>query len=273
MPTAARRLLLLFVVALVAAGAPTPAGAHDEHEFEPLSEILATARPSARMLFFALADDFETASPYTLVPATGRPLAWVADGTQLPEGTTAVAPLRAIGLPPRDPANARYLVPVLDLARASLRFAPRRLETGRLVAGAPATGANVVPITVGPQQSVTTTSEEPGLDPPVEVDAAQLTALAPALFVRRASPSRVVFGVRLASGDYVPLIDEHGIAFTARRNGHPGLAIAIRPGVATPSDGGSRRGLVVLFGVLDVVAAVVGFLFLRRRRLSRRGGR
>lgn len=290
MTTSAMRVTL-FVAAFLSAAAPVRAVAHEEHEFEPLSEVLALqrGRPAGPMLFFALPDDFETTSPYALVPATRRPVVWIPEGTQLPEGVTAVPSLRAIGSPPPDAANARYLVPVLDTEGASLHFVPRRLEAGRLVAGEPATGANVVPVAAGPQLPVATSSStERVLEAPVEVGAEQLTDVAPALLVRRASPSRVVFGVRLASGDYVPLVDESGVAVSARRNGRLGIAVAVPAGVDVTSvtssdddDGDSSPtgvGLFIVLGLLVagaavVVGAVVLLARFARRRLNRRGGR
>lgn len=290
MTTSAVRVTL-FIAAFVFAVAPLGAVAHEEHEFEPLSEVLALqrGRPAGPMLFFALPDDFETASPYALVPA-GRPIVWVPDATDLLEGATTVPPMRAIGSPPPDPANARYLVPVLDGAGASLHFAPRRLEAGRLVEGAGPTGANAVPVLVGPQLPVNASSTEPVLDKPVQVDAAQLVDVTPALLVRRAPPSRVVFGIRLASGDYVPLVDESGIALSARRDGRLGIAVAAPANVDVSSvapdddddgDGDSSPsgvGLLIVFALLAAGAAVViaGVVFLVRfalRRLNRRGGR
>lgn len=274
---------VLFFAAFVSAVTPVRVAAHEEHDFEPLGELLELhrARPTGPMLFFALPDDFETTSPYALVPAGRRPLAWVPEGTQLPEGATVVPPLRAVGSAPPDAANARYLVPVLDSEGASLHFVPRRLETGRLVEGPPPTGSNVVPVAAGPQLPVAVSSAESVLDAPVEVDAAQLADVAPTLLVRRASPNRVVFGIRLSSGDYLPLIDENGVAFSARRNGRIGIAVVVPANLDVPSvapddddddgeDSPSGVGLLIVLGILAAGAAIVAACILLLVRFARR---
>lgn len=279
--------LLLAVLCASSLLLPGVARAHDEHPFEPVSDIAGMA-PVGRALFFPLAADFDEASPLALVPAAGRRVQWTPDATQLPEAALTTPAMRAIGLPPPQPEAARYLVPVLDGAGSGLSFVPRRLEGGRLVpfaAGSPeptSSTTNVVPILVGPQLASATGSAllDRVLEDPVVVDPAALTDPVPALLVRRAPPGRVVFGIRLSSPDYVPLVDETGLAVMAEHKGKRGLAVTLPAGVevraATPSvsdadrddDKGGRYmpGAVVAALVVFAVAALV--LLVRRRRRS-----
>lgn len=269
------KLALLFA-GLLFLIAPTGAFAHAEHDFEPLSEVVKATKTQGRMLFFALPDDFETESPYLLVPADGRQIAWVPNGTQLPETAVASAPVRAIGSAPPDSLNARYLVPVLDGAGATLQFSGRRLEEGRLIGGM-AGGGSVVPVLVGPQLPVSTSTTEPVFDTPIAVDMSELTEATPTLLVRRAPPSRVVFGVQLSTG-YVPLIDETGVALSARHGGKLGLAVTAPADIDVPpsSDDAEEEptgtGLAIVGAILLVVvgAPIALLVWLVRRWLRRR---
>lgn len=227
-----RRPVVAFVAALLSTAAV--AHAHEDAPFEDVAEV-AGKRPSGRVLFFPLDDDFDAASPYALLPARGRRVAWTPEATELPSATFEVPPTRAIGVPPAQRDDARYLVPVLDGAGAGLSFVARRFSGGRLVPyeGAPKPGLDVVPWLTGPRLDATP-SETPlarVLGEPERVDADVLADVVPALLVRKAPPNRVVFGVRLGSDAYVPLVDEAGLAATARRDGRRGLAVSVPDGV------------------------------------------
>jgi len=273
------RFALLLVVLLLA----RPAFAQD---FVPLADVAAKT-PSGKVLFFPLADRFEEASPYALLPAEGRRIVWTPESAELPGAAVAVAAVRAVGTPPAQPEAARYLLPVLDGATAELRFAARRLDGGRLVPfeGTPEPGRDVVPLLAGPRLDATP-SETPltrVLEAPVEVDVSVLADVQPSVLVRKATPSRVVFGVQV--GDrYLPLIDETGVAVTAKHEGRAGLAVAVADDFEPPStttteaenrlsskddDSDSNRVLVLRVLVLGGILAMLA-TWRRRRRSSAR---
>lgn len=276
--------LALPVVAVVA-WATTGAAWAQAEQFTPLADVVDEA-PSGRMLFFPLVD--EASASVTLVPATGRRLAWMPDGTQLPESTLAVPSMRAIGSPPPQPESARYLVPVLDGAGAGIEFVACKLDGGRLVAfdgdDAEAPGTNAVPVLVGPLLGAPSGAPaDRVLETPVEVDAVALADPVPTLLVRRAAPSRVVFGVRV-DDEYVPLVDEKRVAFAARHQGRRGIAVPAPEGFTPPTtssddviadpaddDGVNVLALVIIAATVLVLVVLVA-VFVRRRR-RRRGVR
>lgn len=278
-----RSWLALLVVVAVTWVTATEAGWAQAEPFVPLADVVGEA-PSGRMLFFPLVD--EAASPVVLVPAAGRRLTWSPEGTQLPESTLAIPPVRALGSPPPQPESARYLVPVLDGAGIDTEFAARQLHAERLVAFdtgdvVEMPGVNVVPVLVGPLLAGPS-GPPPArvLDAPVEVDATELVDPTPTLLVRRAAPSRVVFGVRV-DDDYVPLVDESGVAFAARHDGKRGIAVPALGDVTSPTtrsddvfadpaddDGVNMVALAVIAAA--VLVPVVMVTFGVRRRRSRR---
>lgn len=276
--------VVLLVFALVGVH---PAGAKEP--FAPL-EALTTPEPSGQMLFFALADGFEGAS-VTLVPAARRRLSWVPEGAQLNEVTADAPPVLAVGSPPPQADSARYLVPVLDGAGTVIDFVPRRLEGDLLVAladdaGEAKPGTTVVPVLVGPLlEAPTGVAPARVLEDPVEVDAQLLEDPVPTLLVRRAAPGRVVFGVRVGE-EYVPLVDETGLAFAASHEGKRGIAVPVPEDFTEPvktgddadpvdqvEDGGVHvLALVIIAAAVLVPVLVVMGLLRRRRRGRRRSG-
>lgn len=290
-----RRFRGALAVGVLAVAAP--AVAHDEHVFEPVAEA-ARWRPAAsdRVLFFPLAEEFAVCVPLRdpcpadssslmVVRAGSRPVMWQAESAELPEASFSPPPLRAMGdPPPGDFASARYLVPVLDGTGVGLEFLPRRFEGGRLVAaegaGAASDAARVVPVLVGPVLGGAAPSgQAPSrvLEPPSTVAASELRDLTAALLVRRASPSRVVFGVRAGESGYVPLVDERGVALLARHEGRVGLVVpsesADDSDVAAlsrekPGDGDGDSAIVTVGRVVLLVALLAMAVGLWRRRRS-----
>jgi hypothetical protein len=267
-----RRSLVVVLTALLCASGVARA---QDAGFVPLSDV-AAERTSGRMLFFPLPDGFDRASPYALLPATGRRLAWTPESAELSAASLSVPPLRPVGSPPSPHESARYLVPVLDGSGAALEFLPRRLDAGRLVPyeGTPKPGLDVVPVLTGPRLDPTPseTPLERVLGEPVEVDATELADAAPAVLVRKATPSRVVFGVRLGRDVYVPLIGESGLAVTARHNGRRGVAaplpggldVATLPDEPDDEDASSWPTVVAVAVAASVVVGGLGLLAWRR---------
>lgn len=261
------------VVSVLGAG---PAVAQD---FVPLPDV-AGRTPSGRVLFFPLAERFEAASPYALLPAADRRIVWTPESAELPAAGVRVASVRAVGTPPAQPEAARYLLPVLAGDGAFLTFAAQRLDGGRLVPfeGAPEAGRDVVPVLAGPRLDATPaeTPLERVLDAPVELDAGALSDVVPSVLVRKATPSRVVFGIQLGER-YVPLVDEAGLAVAAKHDGRAGLAVAVADDVDVDSTVSTT--LTVPFGSREqdgppwlwlvtgaVVVVVLGTLAVGRRR-------
>lgn len=262
-----------------------------------VSALAATAQTpsSGRVIFFPLDEGYADCLPLdepclkgstslVLVPATDRRVAWLPDGTQLPERVLDVPALPAFGSPPPNPEKARYLLPMLDGAGTGLEFLPRRLEGGKLVAVESEVGDNVVPVLVGPVLGGAPSGDAADrvVEHPVVVDASSLRDAVPALLVRRAAPSRVVFGVRVGN-EYVALVDEGDIAVLARRAGRVGLAVPapdeFEPPVTTTTvgsqgDGGEDDDVEVVASTALRVLVVVGLtagavaVWRRRRRLS-----
>ncbi|MDQ3756689.1 MAG: hypothetical protein M3394_02430, partial [Actinomycetota bacterium] len=228
------------VMALVSMVVCGVAQAHDEHEFEPVAELARwRPAPTDQVAFLPLAEGFEDCLPLesacpadssslVLVRAGSRPVGWLSAGGELPESTLETPPLRAVGSPPTEPANQRYLVPVLDGEGQSVEHLVRRFEAGRLVPVEPgrlADALHLAPVLIGPVLGGAAPSGESPtriVEAPVSVSAADLRDAVPALLVRRAPPSRVVFGVRMGNG-WLPLVDEHGVALLARHDGRVGL--------------------------------------------------
>jgi hypothetical protein len=282
-----------FVVLAVSLLAGLPVGssvaAQGDAGFVPLADVVGKPLPE-RVLFFPLDDEVATCLPLTrpctehslpfvLVPATGRRLAWTPEGTRVPEADVTMSPLRALGSPPPRPEVARYLVPVLDGEGATLVFAPRRLEDGRLVPteAAAVPGTEAVPVLVGPDLAGAPTGPTATrvLAAGSSVQASELTDVTPALLVRRATPHRVVFGVRTGDG-YVPLVDDTGVAVLARRGDHVGLAAPSRVATAVASSGAEDREdsggdgvpvtLVLVAALVVAGALALGLAAGRRRR-------
>lgn len=290
---AVARVVALAVSLLAGLPVGSSVAAQGDAGFVPLADLVGKPLPE-RVLFFALDDEVakclpltgpctEHSLPFVLVPATGRRIAWTPEGTRVPEAEVTMSPLRALGSPPPRPEAARYLVPVLEGEGAALVFAPRRLEDGRLVpagTSAAAAGTEAVPVLVGPDLAgaPTGTAATRVLATGSSVQANELTDVTSALLVRRATPHRVVFGVR--TGDaYVPLVDEAGVAVLARRGGQVGLAAPSRvaTAVAPSAEGGAGEdsdddGLPVAFVLGAALVAggalVVGLAATRRRRPS-----
>jgi hypothetical protein len=256
------------------------AGPASAQDFLPLSDV-ASKSPTGRVLFFPLAERFEAASPYALLPASGRRITWTPESAELPAASVAATSVRAIGTPPARAEEARYLVPVLDGAGAALTFAPLRLDGSRLVPfeGEPKPGLDVVPVLSGPRLDATPseTPLERVLDAPVELDADVLEDVVPSVLVRKATPSRVVFGVQVGAA-YVPLVDEAGLAVAAKHEDRAGLAVAVADDFVPPSttapprspspedDSGGGVPWAVVGAVSGGVVLAVGLVLARRRR-------
>jgi len=270
-------------------------------------------RPSsARIVLFSLPDEFDACLPLQgacpqdsssllVVPAPGRSIMWQPEGAELPHVELPSAPLPAVGTPPAGATSAHYLIPVADGRGAGLAFMKRDVADGRFVVSDRKTPGDVaphVPVLSGPSLGGAAPSgAEPErlLAEPVVVDAGELTtAPFPVLVVRRASPSRVAFGVRpdpswRMQTDVVPLLGDGGIAGLVRHEGQVRLAVAAPDNVdldavrrGTPrsgdapvagsddddgdtggnGDGGAAAALVL---AVAIVAGGVTALVLRRR--------
>src|SRR5688572_6888610 len=235
-----RKPLCALVVLLLAMAGGGTAEAQTDDRFLPLDGVVSP-EPSGRMLFFALADDF-AGSSVTLVPAARRRLSWIPEGAQLTEATVDLPPVRPIGSPPPQADSVRYLVPVLDGTGTVIDFVPRRLDDDSLVAlaadaGQATAGTTVVPILVGPLlEAPTGVAPARVLEDPVEIQAESLVEPVPTLLVRRAAPGRVVFGIRMGD-EYVPLVDETGLAFAGSYEGRRGIAVPVPEDFSPPAEG------------------------------------
>lgn len=258
------------VPAGASAGAAAAGRQGGDEAFVPLADVVG--RPlSGAVLFLPLAPEFETCLPLTgpcpegsaslvLVTAERRRVAWTPDAADLPRAAVAAGATRPVGSPPPDADGARYLLPVLDGGAAALRYVPTRLEDGSLVAedadagaagGTEGRGDAAVPVLSGPvlpAGSPQGLASERIVEAPRSVDADALQDAVPVLLVRRAAPSRVVFGVGvdpawgLDGVEYLPLVSDAGVARLARHEGRVGLAVAAPEDVDVPADGGSGSG-------------------------------
>src|SRR5688500_278749 len=302
----ARRILAVALAFALASASFANAGAQSDG-FLGVDDL--PRRPSsARVVVFSLPDEYDACLPLQgacpqdsssllVVPAAGRRIVWQPEGAELPRVQLSSAPLPAVGVPPPDTTTARYLLPVVDGAGAGLVFTARGFVDGRFTMAADAPDAPerepYVPVLAGPSLGGAAPS---GVEPerllaePVVVDAGELaTDPVPVLVVRRASPSRVAFGVHpdpswRMSTNIVPLLGDRGVAGLVRHEGHVRLAVpapdgvdldAVRRGtprngdVTTGDDGGGSDGsggaTVALVLAAAVLAGGMTALVLRRR--------
>lgn len=259
-------------------------------------EALAAADPPARVLFFPLDEQFEhckgltapcpeDSSTVMVVPATEREVVWQPESGDLRTLPLRDPELRAVGTPPPDMASARYLLPVLDGAGIEIRHVVRRFEDGFFVAtNEPEAGTTVTPVLAGPELSAGTPSPDVPdriVETPRVVGIDDVVDPTPVLLVRRAAPSRVVFGIQPAADwefnlDYLPLLDDGVIAYVAEVDGTTGLVVGTPSGLrignlknlagGDPGDGAPAVGVLIGAAGAAAVAILAIALLLRRRR-------